>query len=303
MSTKGDTFHSRNPFLLTVKGQITVHFIDGQTLEGEFVTQDELNIFVMADNEPMMIPRSQIRYIKGKQGQPIAKDDSLATLAEVGAEESILDTKEKQAPPPEIESLEDTDMTVVLADEDEEFDETMIIDEAAMAEEKVTTPEVGTPEVGTPEIGILEDTPFKLQEVGVEFEEDEDPTLVFKEEQAEVDELEEDTFVLEEEKSEAEEISAYLDCTAGPHTGQVFQLESGITTIGRASDNILSLSNDKEISRKHSRITYEAGSFIVEDQGSLNGTFVNDKRIESPHYLEDGDVIFVGVSTLVFHEK
>jgi hypothetical protein len=293
MSTKGDTIHSRNPFLLTVKGQITVHFIDGQTLEGEFVTQDELNIFVMVDNEPMMIPRSQIRYIKGKQGQSIEKDASQATSAEAGAEESILDTKEKQAPPTEIESLEDTDMTVVLADEDEEIDETMVIDETAMAEEVVTAPEVG----------VLEEPAFKLQDVGVVFEEDEDPTLVFKEEQAEIDELEEDTFVLEEGKPEAEEISAYLDCTSGPHAGEVFQLKSGITTIGRATDNVLSLSNDKEISRKHSKITYESGSFIVEDQNSLNGTFVNNERIESPHYLEDGDVVLVGVSTLVFHEK
>ena len=302
MSTESDAFYSKNPFLLTVKGQITVHFIDGQTLEGEFVTQDELNIFVMVDNEPMMIPRSQIRYIRGKQGQSIEKDDSQATLAEADTEEIILDTKEKKAPPPEVESLEDTDMTVVLADKDEESDETMIIDEVAMAEEGMTTSEIGMPEIGTPEVGIIEETSFELQEVGVEFEEDEDPTLVFKEEQAEVDELEEDTFVLEEEKPEAEKTSAYLDCTSGPHAGKVFQLKSDITTIGRAGDNIIALSNDKEISRKHSRIMYEAGSFIVEDQGSLNGTFVNDKRIESPHYLEDGDVIFVGVSTLVFHE-
>jgi sRNA-binding regulator protein Hfq len=293
MSTEGNTPHSKNLFLLTLKDKITVHFVDGQTLEGEFATQDELNIFVMVDNEPMMIPRSQIRYIKGKQGQPIEKDDSQGTLAGAGVEESILDTKEKRTPPAELEGLEDDDMTVVLADEDEELGETMVIDEAAIAGEGITTSQAS----------VLEEAPFTLQEVGIGFEEDEDPTLVFKEEQAGVDDLEEDTFVLEEEKPEAEENSAYLDCTSGPHAGEMFPLKSGITTIGRANDNVLPLSNDKEISRRHSRIMYEAGSFIVEDQGSLNGTFVNDGRIESPHYLEDGDVIFVGISTLVFREK
>jgi pSer/pThr/pTyr-binding forkhead associated (FHA) protein len=77
----------------------------------------------------------------------------------------------------------------------------------------------------------------------------------------------------------------------------------GMITIGRASDNIISLFNDKEISRKHSKITYEAGNFIVEDQNSLNGTFVNNQRIEGPRYLEDGDVIFIGVSTLEYHQS
>jgi hypothetical protein len=293
MSTEGNTIYSKNLFLLTLKGQITVHFMDGHTLEGKFVTQDELNIFVMVNNEPMMIPRSQIRYIKGEPGQPIEKDDSQAAF-EMGAGEFALAAKAEKAPPKDIEGLEDTDRTVVLADKEEELiDKTTALDEAMMAEATATTSEVG----------VLEGAAFKLQEVGVEFEEDEDPTLVFKEERAEIDDLEEDTFVLEEERAEAKEISAYLDCTSGPYAGEVFQLKSGITTIGRASDNILALVKDKEISRKHSKITYEAGSFIVEDHNSLNGTFVNNERIESPHYLEDGDVIYVGVSTLIFHQK
>ena len=291
MSTAGNTIYSKNLFLLTLKGQITVHFMDGHTLEGEFVTQDELNIFVTVDHEPMMIPRSQIRYIKGEPGQPIEKDESQAAF-EMGAGEFAVAAKVEKLPSKDIEDLKDTDRTVVLPEE-ELIDETTALDEATMAEATATTSEVG----------VLEGAAFKLQEVGVEFEEDEDPTLVFKEERAEIDDLEEDTFVLEEERAEAKEISAYLDCTSGPYAGEVFQLKSGITTIGRAGDNILALVKDKEISRKHSKITYESGNFIVEDHNSLNGTFVNNERIESPHYLEDGDVIYVGVSTLIFHEK
>jgi adenylate cyclase len=65
----------------------------------------------------------------------------------------------------------------------------------------------------------------------------------------------------------------------------------------------MGLSKDKEISRKHTKVTYEGGQFVVEDQGSLNGTFINNERIEGPRYLEDGDVLMVGVSTLIYHKQ
>jgi pSer/pThr/pTyr-binding forkhead associated (FHA) protein len=99
------------------------------------------------------------------------------------------------------------------------------------------------------------------------------------------------------------ELSATLICTSGPHTGDVVRLKSGITTIGRSSDNIITLSKDKEISRHHALIIQESGRFVVQDQNSLNGTFVNDEQVTSPRYLEDGDVILVGVSTFRYEEE
>ena len=65
MSVEGDTHYSQELFLLALKGPVTVHFVDGRTLQGQFTTQDAWNIFLMVDDEPMMIPRSQILYIKG----------------------------------------------------------------------------------------------------------------------------------------------------------------------------------------------------------------------------------------------
>jgi pSer/pThr/pTyr-binding forkhead associated (FHA) protein len=41
------------------------------------------------------------------------------------------------------------------------------------------------------------------------------------------------------------------------------------------------------------------GGFFVEDQGSLNGTFVNRKRVESAQ-LEDGDELQIGKYRLTF---
>jgi pSer/pThr/pTyr-binding forkhead associated (FHA) protein len=42
-----------------------------------------------------------------------------------------------------------------------------------------------------------------------------------------------------------------------------------------------------------------AGSFYIEDQGSLNGTFVNRKRVETSQ-LEDGDELQIGKYRLTF---
>jgi hypothetical protein len=114
--------------------------------------------------------------------------------------------------------------------------------------------------------------------------------------------LDETTLVLQEEKEEAE-LSASLTCTSGPHAGEVFELRSGITTVGRASDNTIALSGDKEMSRRHAVISRESGKFIIQDQNSLNGTFVNNEQISGPRYLEDGDIIRVGVSILTYQEE
>jgi len=59
------------------------------------------------------------------------------------------------------------------------------------------------------------------------------------------------------------------------------------------------------LSRRHARIFREKGFFFVEDLGSGNGTYLNEKRLQ-PHRkypLEDGDVIVFGKGTVeaVFH--
>ena len=63
-------------------------------------------------------------------------------------------------------------------------------------------------------------------------------------------------------------------------------------TIGRAPDNDLSVDN-LAVSSYHARVYYEAGKLVVEDLDSLNGTFVNDLRIERAT-LRDGDSIWIG---------
>jgi pSer/pThr/pTyr-binding forkhead associated (FHA) protein len=63
-------------------------------------------------------------------------------------------------------------------------------------------------------------------------------------------------------------------------------------TIGRAPDNDLYVDN-LAVSNYHAKIYFEAGRMVVEDLDSLNGTFVNDLRIERAT-LHDGDKVHIG---------
>ena len=62
--------------------------------------------------------------------------------------------------------------------------------------------------------------------------------------------------------------------------------------IGRSPDNDLVVDN-LAVSNDHARVYFESGRLVVEDRGSLNGTFVNDLRIERAT-LHDGDSIWIG---------
>src|SRR5215467_1785308 len=62
--------------------------------------------------------------------------------------------------------------------------------------------------------------------------------------------------------------------------------------IGRAPDNDLPVDN-LAVSNHHARVFFEAGRLVVEDLDSLNGTFVNDLRVERAT-LHDGDSIWIG---------
>jgi pSer/pThr/pTyr-binding forkhead associated (FHA) protein len=63
-------------------------------------------------------------------------------------------------------------------------------------------------------------------------------------------------------------------------------------SIGRSPDNDLPVDN-LAVSNYHARVYFEGGRLVVEDLDSLNGTFVNDLRIERAT-LHDGDSIWIG---------
>ena len=67
-------------------------------------------------------------------------------------------------------------------------------------------------------------------------------------------------------------------------------------TIGRAPDNDLSVDN-LAVSSYHAKIFFEGGRMVIEDLNSLNGTFVNDLRVERAT-LHDGDKVHIGKHTI-----
>ena len=86
--------------------------------------------------------------------------------------------------------------------------------------------------------------------------------------------------------------------SGGGRAGEHFVPQGERTTIGRSPDCDIFL-DDVTVSRKHAVLVQKDGGFFIEDQGSLNGTFLNRKRIESGR-LENGDELQIGKYKLSF---
>lgn len=84
---------------------------------------------------------------------------------------------------------------------------------------------------------------------------------------------------------------------------QEYPLEKSEVSIGRAPNSDILLSKDKLTSRRHATIRYENGNYVLRDERSANGTFVNGQQLEEtvPRTLLDGDHIGIGEHELVFH--
>ena len=90
----------------------------------------------------------------------------------------------------------------------------------------------------------------------------------------------------------SKEAGALVIRAGGGRVGQSFPLHGERLTIGRSPDAEIFL-DDVTVSRDHAVLVFRGGEWFLDDSGSLNGTYVNRKRIES-HKLEDGDELQVG---------
>jgi hypothetical protein len=89
--------------------------------------------------------------------------------------------------------------------------------------------------------------------------------------------------------------------SGGGRAGESFTIEEEKTSIGRSPDAGVFL-DDVTVSRNHALIVRRADGLYIDDLGSLNGTYVNRRRIES-HKLGDGDEIQIGKYKLSFLER
>ena len=69
-------------------------------------------------------------------------------------------------------------------------------------------------------------------------------------------------------------------------------------TVGRSPEADVFL-DDVTVSRDHAVLVHRHGGWYLDDSGSLNGTYVNRKRIDS-HRLEDGDELQIGKYKLTY---
>jgi pSer/pThr/pTyr-binding forkhead associated (FHA) protein len=79
------------------------------------------------------------------------------------------------------------------------------------------------------------------------------------------------------------------------------QLDREQLTIGRKPDNDLVIDNPA-VSGHHARITQVQGVFFIEDLGSTNGTFVNEKKIDR-RQLNNTDRVIIGKHLLLYQEE
>ncbi|GIV20748.1 MAG: hypothetical protein KatS3mg023_2499 [Armatimonadota bacterium] len=81
----------------------------------------------------------------------------------------------------------------------------------------------------------------------------------------------------------------------GTYGGTIFEITGAEASIGREVGNTIQLSNDNTVSRRHARLLKQGDSWVIRDEGSSNGTWVNGVRItEQP--LRPGDEIQIGAT-------
>lgn len=96
-------------------------------------------------------------------------------------------------------------------------------------------------------------------------------------------------------------------------TGTVLSLAAGEeTSVGRRDPvtginpeiDLTPIDNQRSISRRHATIFRRGGKFYVREEiGTMNGTFVNEERIQTgvPVEFKDGDLVRFGLVKTVFH--
>jgi FHA domain-containing protein/zinc ribbon protein len=89
--------------------------------------------------------------------------------------------------------------------------------------------------------------------------------------------------------------------SGGGRAGEHFIPQGDRTTIGRSPDCDIFL-DDVTVSRNHAVMVAQGDRYKLEDQSSLNGTYVNRQRVESAE-LEDGDELQIGKYRLIFLSK
>src|SRR5579864_8816838 len=91
----------------------------------------------------------------------------------------------------------------------------------------------------------------------------------------------------------------WLKILKGDTPERAFSVDREVTVLGRDASCEIVL-NDHEASKQHARIIHKDGGFYLEDLQSTNGTKLGDRELTEAHRLEEGDLIEIGSTRLVF---
>ncbi|SDZ48771.1 Inner membrane component of T3SS domain-containing protein [Saccharopolyspora shandongensis] len=89
-----------------------------------------------------------------------------------------------------------------------------------------------------------------------------------------------------------------LVISRGPAVGAEFGISAALTLVGRHRDCDIVI-DDVTVSRCHAELAVRNGRCALVDGGSLNGTYVNRRSVESAE-LADGDEIWIGKMRFTF---
>ncbi len=93
--------------------------------------------------------------------------------------------------------------------------------------------------------------------------------------------------------------AGHLSLVRGRGTKKELDINSTVT-LGRDERNTIGLFKDEGIEQQHAEVLLEDGNYVIEDKSSTAGTYVNKKKVTGRQALQDGDVIEMGHSTIVF---
>lgn len=90
-----------------------------------------------------------------------------------------------------------------------------------------------------------------------------------------------------------------ISVMSGADDGKVFELIKTPITLGRHPDDDICIPYDTRVSRHHARITREGETYYIEDvgpkgEGSTNGTYIGDKKIDTKTAISSGELILLG---------
>lgn len=107
---------------------------------------------------------------------------------------------------------------------------------------------------------------------------------------------------LQASEKEAQLKPAALLVVGGDLNGTLFDLKDPQVSVGRNADNTISLEFNG-VSRYHFKLLASGENHVLEDCGSKNGTYLNNKKVEALTPLAKGDIIKIGSIALKYLPK